>query len=105
MFSHLQGVLTPVGQGWGGEGEGRGGGGVGEREGEGLIWYTFSVESQNKRIILSTIERSSFRGKNVLPLATPVGWCIGKCPLYKGVLYSECPLSASDNVFLPFRTE
>ena len=21
-----------------------------------------------------------------------VGWCIGKCPLYRGVLYSECPL-------------
>ena len=22
-----------------------------------------------------------------------IGWCIGKCPLYRGVLYSECPLS------------
>ena len=21
-----------------------------------------------------------------------IGWCIGKCPLYRGVLYSECPL-------------
>ena len=22
-----------------------------------------------------------------------IGWCIGKCPLYRGVLYTECPLS------------
>ena len=22
-----------------------------------------------------------------------IGWCIGKCPLYRGVLYSECPLA------------
>ena len=22
-----------------------------------------------------------------------IGWCIRKCPLYRGVLYSECPLS------------
>ena len=22
-----------------------------------------------------------------------VGWCVEKCPLYRGVLYSECPLS------------
>ena len=22
-----------------------------------------------------------------------IDWCIGKCPLYRGVLYSECPLS------------
>ena len=22
-----------------------------------------------------------------------IGWCIGKCPLYRGVRYSECPLS------------
>ena len=21
-----------------------------------------------------------------------IGWCIGKCPLYRGVIYSECPL-------------
>ena len=22
-----------------------------------------------------------------------IGWCIGKCPLHRGVLYSECLLS------------
>ena len=22
-----------------------------------------------------------------------IGWCIGKCPSYRGALYSECPLS------------
>ena len=22
-----------------------------------------------------------------------IGWCIGKCPLYGGIHYSECPLS------------
>ena len=22
-----------------------------------------------------------------------IGWCVGKCPLYRGVLYSERPLS------------
>ena len=22
-----------------------------------------------------------------------IGWCIEMCPLYRGVLYSECPLS------------
>ena len=22
-----------------------------------------------------------------------IGWCIGKCSLYRGVLYSECPFS------------
>ena len=22
-----------------------------------------------------------------------VGWCIKECPLYRGVIYSECPLS------------
>ena len=39
----------------------------------------------------STIERlSSFRGKMYCHY---IGWCIGKCPLYRGVLYSECPLS------------
>ena len=31
-----------------------------------------------------------FRRQNAF---THVGWCIGKCPLYRGVLYSECPLS------------
>ena len=45
--------------------------------------------------LLSIMERfSSFRGKNVLPTYIHVVWCIGTCPLYKGVLYSECPLSA-----------
>ena len=44
-----------------------------------------------------------------------VGWCIGKCPLYRGVLYSECPLSevplythqpiVSSNTFLPMKED
>ena len=43
-------------------------------------------------IVLSTIERlSSFRGKMYCHYI--IGWCIGKCPLYRGILYSECPLS------------
>ena len=35
-----------------------------------------------------------YHKKNILPcIYIRVGWCIGKCPLYRGVLYSECPLS------------
>ena len=46
------------------------------------------------RIILSIIERwFSFRDKKCIAVHVHVGWCIGKCPLYRGVLYSKCPLS------------
>ena len=39
------------------------------------------------RIILSIIERlSSFKDKMY---STIIGWCIRKCPLYRGVLYQS----------------
>ena len=38
-----------------------------------------------------------------------IGWCIGKCPLCRGVLYSECPLSEvpqySGNTSLPLKED
>ena len=64
-----------------------------------IQWNLYIMDTLG-RIILSIIEGlSSFRGKNVLPLYrlvhclyTEVSF-IQRCPLYRGVLYSECPLS------------
>ena len=34
-----------------------------------------------------------------------IGWCIGKCVLYRGVLYSECPLSEVPLYLLTYKAE